>query len=61
MNENRLRVVPDAFAGSTEPSVIGARIVEAAERACALHVQVSGSRASEQEIADLLRQIPAGG
>lgn len=61
VHENQLRVVPDAFDGSMGLSLIGARIVEAAERACALHMQVFGGRVSEQEIAELLRQIPAGG
>lgn len=61
VNENRLRVVPNAFAGATGLSAIGARIVEAAERACAMHMQVSGGHVSEQDIADLLRQIPADG
>ena len=61
VNQNRLHVVPNAFDGSTGLSGIGARIIEAAERACAMHMQVSGGHVSEQDIADLLRQIPADG
>ncbi len=61
VNENQLCVVPDEFGGPVDSSLIGARIVEVAGRACALRMQVSGGRVSEQEIAELLRQIPAGG
>lgn len=61
MNENRLRVVSDAFDGSRGLSLIGARIVEAAERACAMHGQAFGGRVTEQETAELLRQASADG
>lgn len=61
VNENQLRVGPSAFDGAMNLSLIGSRIVEAAERACAMHGQVFGGRVTEQEIAELLRQTPADG
>lgn len=61
VNENRLRVAPNTADGCTGLSAIGARIIEAAERACALHMPACGGRVTEQEITELLQQLPADG
>ena len=40
MNENRLRLATEASSFPTDWSVIGARVIEAAELACAIHLQL---------------------
>ncbi len=61
VNEYRLRVAAEATEVPTDWNVIGARIVEAAERACAIHIQLSGGRLTQQDIENLVEQSTTGG
>ncbi len=56
VNEYRLRVAPEATEVPTDWNVIGARIIEAAERACAMHLNMTEGQVTLGEIGALARQ-----
>lgn len=61
MNEYRLRVAPEATEVPTDWNVIGARIIEAAERACAMHLNMTEGQVTLGEIEALAGQSLADG
>ena len=61
VNEYRLRVAPEATEVPTDWNVIGARIIEAAERACAMHLNMTEGQLTLGEIEALAEQSLADG
>ena len=59
-NEYRLRTAAEAELVPTDWNAIGARIVEVAEQASAMHLRLSGGRLTEQDIEDLMLQATKG-
>ncbi len=56
VNEYRLRVAPEATEVPTDWNVIGARIIEAAERACVMHLHMTDGQLALGEIEALAGQ-----
>lgn len=61
MNEYRLRVAREATEVPTDWNVIGARIIEAAERACVMHLNMTEGQLTRGEIEALVGQSLADG
>ncbi len=61
MNEYRLRAGLSAGNDPTDWDAIGARIVEAAEQASAMHMQLVGGQVMPDEAKDFLRRISTDG
>lgn len=56
VNEYRLRMAPEATEVPTDWNVIGARIIEAAERACVMHLNMTEGQVTLGEIEALAGQ-----